>query len=422
MVLGAAFAGPGAWAQTFRTRDEGIAAGRFLIYPSIRFEFTQNSNISYVSDDLPRSEIVGSGVYVVRPRILVDLPIGETRIRWIYSPQYRGYTTNRITQPDPLSHFFDLEVTSPIGPSLEVVVRDHLVRGTIELREVDAGGELVYGLVPFITHDPSLELDFEFNPRHGVSLIPRYSSVRFDQPGEAAFFSYSTRGLEGRYNYRLTEASVLYGYYGYDGTDQRRDQLLIDDVTVTSRSFGVGLRRTINDLVVTEFAGAYEKMQFAGGLGRDYVGPVLTANAEVELNELAVLNVSVGRRAYQSFFANNSYYLSTEASVRLIQQLGRSIFWQISARYEENTYPDRLKILPGFDSLRPSEGVRRRDKSFEADVGAGFKLRQALRLFIGYNFDRRGSNIVQDANPGGMIDPFKYQVNRIIFRVEAGWL
>ena len=44
-----------------------------------------------------------------------------------------------------------------------------------------------------------------------------------------------------------------------------------------------------------------------------------------------------------------------------------------------------------------------------------------MRVFIGYNGERRESNIEQ-LMPGGVFDPYDYSVNRIVFRIEAGWL
>ena len=79
---------------TYDTGGDGLSLGRFLIYPSLGVDLLQDSNVRYASQDLPSSGDLGSGEIMVKPRILVDLPIGQGRVRWVYTPLYRNYTSN----------------------------------------------------------------------------------------------------------------------------------------------------------------------------------------------------------------------------------------------------------------------------------------------------------------------------------------
>ena len=54
-------------------------------------------------------------------------------------------------------------------------------------------------------------------------------------------------------------------------------------------------------------------------------------------------------------------------------------------------------------------------------IGAGFRIAPTARLSVGYNEERRGSNIDQ-VGPGGFYDPFDLRVRRFFFRIEAGWM
>lgn len=423
--------------QTFRTTSEGLNAGHFVLYPSMMLEYTQDGNVRYESQDGPGGSVTRSGIYVLRPRLLVDLPIGSGRVRWVYSPAYREYTNESFQQTRRFSHFLDFEATRS-GPVLSFRASDHLVRATVELPEIDPGREATFGSVPFTSHSPELEVTVKAGARNGLSILPRYSAVRFEDQESAAFFSYRRKGIEMRVSRALSEPTGLYAYYALDTTDQEREQILFGDVSLDARTLGVGLRRTLNQEVITSIAAGYKTIDFRGGSKTDFAGSVLDATASWHLGDDTLLDVSVSRQAYQSFFVNNNYYINGEARFRLMHEVGHSVYWEVSLAYLSNVYADPLDISvtaatpPNLDSdgdgridsyevLEPSVGRRRRDEVYRMQAGAGWQIVPKLRVFIGYNGERRSSNMEQSF-AGGVFDPFDYSVNRAVFRIEAGWL
>ena len=437
-------------AETPTPVSEGLSVGHFVLHPSIAFEYTDDDNIFYRNAEMPGGSVTGSGIFVMRPRLLVDLPIGTGRVRWSYSPVYRNYRSDRYQQSNRFSHFFDLEA-SRSGPVLSVRAVDRLVRGTLELQEVDQGGEIVFGVTPFTTHSPELEFTVKAGARSGLSILPRYSAVSFDEQGQAAFFNYRRKEIEGRFSHALSEPTQIYAYYTIDRTDQEREQIIFGDVSLEAKTFGLGLRRTVNQEVVTSVSAGYRMIHFHGGSGSDFAGPVLDANATWQLSDSTQLSLSAGRQAYQSFFVNNNYYVDTGANFRFLQQIGQKTYLEIQANHQSNSYADFLDIsvtpdtAPGLDcnsttpdplgnpvcvgdgridsyeAFAPSVGRRRRDKLDRVGFGIGWQPVRSLRLFIGYNGERRQSNIEQ-LSSGQVFDPFDYSVNRIVFRIEAGWL
>ena len=408
-----------AGAQVFETRDDGIHVGRFIIYPSIGFDLERDSNVFYRTDDLGDDEIVDSDVIVVSPEIMVDLPFRENRIRWAYSPVYRDYTNEEVQENDEISHFFDLEADFQLGRSLSLTFRDHFVQDTEQLEEVDPGGELTFGLGRFEVHEPKLDLTLDLGARHGISLLPSYSTVDFDEAAAAVFFSYESRGLETRYNYRVSEMTTLYGYYNLEDTDQERDQPFRGEVSIKERSFGIGLRREVNQVVNTLLAAGYKTMDFEGGADSNFVGLTLEARMTLRVSELTRLDLSAVRRPHQSFFANNNYYVSTEGSIRLTQQLARSMYWRGRLSFGENGYSDPL--APGQIFFKPSEGKHRRDHTLGVDLELGFRVHPRATAVIGYNYQVRRSNIEALADDGTTIDPFDYDVNHVRLGIEVGW-
>ena len=437
LLVGALLAAQ-ARAQVYEPRGQGLVAGRFVIYPSILLDYSRSDNIFHQSTDLPREEIIASGASVVRPRLLVDLPLGPSRIRWLYSPLYRDYTSKSFRQSDRVSHYFDLEAVWQSARALRIEVRDHLVRGTVELQEVDPGGELTFGLVPFQVHEPEMTITQRFGARQGISVIPRFGTTRFDEKGEAAFFSSRQRGLEGRYNLDLTPATRLYGFYGSDITDQDRNQVLFRDVRSTTRSAGIGLRRTANQRVVTSASLGYESAEFTGGADEDFSGPVMDLSINGLMSDVLGLSVALRRQPYPSYFVNNNYYVNETGRVQFTHQIGRRVYYTVAMIASGNVYSEPLDIAvtpetpPGldgngnglvddFESLVPSLGRRRIDRLRRAEVGAGFQFHPSVRLIVGYNLERRRSNMDQ-LSRGAIIDPFGYDINVVFFRIEAGWL
>jgi hypothetical protein len=388
-------------AQTLPS-GEGLKTGRFNLYPSLGLEYTQDDNVFYTNTEASSDEFVASGILLLKPRLLVHMPLGSGRILWSYSPVLRNYTDVRVQQPEKFSHLFDLEASFRPGGNLSITARDHLVRGTVELREFDPGGELAFALIPFTVHEPGIDFTLDMGARQGISLIPRYSAVRFDEGDQPVLFNYRRKGAEGRYNLRLSPAAVLYGYVNQDRTNQRREQTDLDHVDVTSRTVGLGFRRTINQSVVTTFSSGYQIMDFRGGPKANFSGAVLDATATWVLTDTTRSELQVRRQPYQSFVGTNNFYLNNYGGVRISQQVGRSLLVVLGGSYQANLYPVKDALI----------GARRRDKNRTLELGLGYTFNPALRVFVGYNSNRRDSKY----------DLADYEVNRLTFRLEMGWL
>lgn len=390
-----------AWGQALPP-GEGLKTGRFNLYPSLGLEYTEDDNVFYTSTDSASDEFVASGILLLKPRLLVYMPLGSGRVLWSYSPVLRNYTNIRVQQPEKFSHFSDFEASFRPGGNLSITARDHLVRGTVELREFDPGGEIAFALIPFTVHEPGIDFTLDLGARQGISLIPRYSAVRFDEGDNPVLFNYRRKGAEGRYNFRLSPTAVLYGYANQDRTDQRREQAVLGRVDVTSRAVGIGFRRAINQTVVTTFSSGYQSMDFRGGAERNFSGAVLDATATWTLTDTTRVELQGRRQPYQSFMATNNFYLNNYGGVRISQQFGRSLFVVLGGSYQANLYPEKEPLL----------GFRRRDKNRSLDLGLGYTFNPALRVFVGYNSNRRNSKS----------DLADYEVNRLTFRLEMGWL
>ena len=395
-----------AQAQTYQTINQGLTFGHFLVYPSVSFEYTQDSNIFFTSADEPSTRPTSSGIAVVRPRILVDLPLRDNRIRWAYSPFYRDYTSRNFTGSNRLNHLFDLEGRFREHRAITLGLRDHFVRGTISLQEQTAGNGLSFGLGSYSAHNPALEIGVNLGARQGISLLPSYSRSSFSGISNSIQYTYTARKLEGRYNYRLSEAATFYGYYNLDSDTQT--QLDIQDLRIRSRSSGLGLTRTVNEAVVTQVSAGYQTMEFEGGMGRNFSGPVVDAGASWLVSDGTRVEFGIVRRPYSSVYTDNNYYVDNEVRGRLTFQIGASTYADVAAAALRNVYA-------------PQSGPRRQDRLIRLEIGIGHQFLRTLRGYIGATSENRRSNVEQVI--GGVdVDPFHIRVNRLLFRLEAGWM
>jgi hypothetical protein len=408
-LLAFALAGS-AQAQTYESLGEGLTVGRFVLHPSMAYEYTYDSNILFMSTDLPGSDPVASGATVVRARILADLPIRNSRIRWLYAPFYRSYTSDRFRPEDRLNHVFHMEGMFHTGGAFTFVFRDDLVRGTVSLQEQGARNGLSFGLGHYSTHTPRMEIGVSLGARHGFSLHPSYSRSAFSGLvsglGQLVDYRYTTRTIEGRYNYKLGEPTTIYGYSALE----KSDQALTDtpDIAIQSRAVGVGLTRTVNEGLLTQVSAGYQTLEFEGGNGRNFSGPVAEASVAWQVADVTRLNFGVLRKPYASIYADSNYYVATEGRARWTRQLGRSTYMDAGVTLQENRYV-------------PAQGVGRRENLIRLEVGAGRQFLKNLRGYVGYNLEQRESNVLQLSGSVGA-DPFHYRLHRILFRLEAGWL
>jgi len=402
--------GGSAQAQTYESIGEGLTVGHLILHPSVSYEYTYDNNILFTSTDLPGSDPIASGTIVVRGRILADLPIGDNRIRWIYAPFFRNYTSDRFRPEDRLNHVFDIEGLFHTGRAMTLTFRDHFVYGTVSLQDQREGNGSSVGLGHYTTHSPQLEIGVSLGARQGVTLIPSYSQSSYtglvSALGQIVNYSFTTRKIEGRYNYKLDEPTILYGYTAVEGTTQT--QTGIQDIAIRSRSIGLGLTRTVNAGLVTQLSAGYETLDFDGGSGRNYSGPAVEASVAWQVADVTQIEFGVLRKPYASIYADSNYYINTEGRARWTRQLGRSSYMGAGATLQFNQYA-------------PPQGVGRRERLIRLEIGTGHQFVKNLRGYIGLNLEQRESNVLQMIGGVGA-DPFEYRLHRIIFRLEAGWL
>jgi putative beta-barrel porin BBP2 len=426
----AGFAGGEGLAETVQPTGQGSSLGRLNFYPSAVVDYGYDSNIFYASQDLDTvTNALDSRILQIQPRLLFDLPMGASWVRWSYRPLFRTYSTDAYTPTKPWSQFFDLDGRLRLGPRFYTTFKDRFVYGTQELQSVDPGGEVKFGDVPFRNHNPLVEVGCDLGARQGVSLVWNYNSVQFTD-NEATFYNYRGHGLQARYNYRVSDTTTTYAYVGDDNTQQVRPppEGIID---VETRGAGVGLNQVLNRAVTTAFNVGYQELNYVGGSLSGYRGAVLSGDASWFVSDVTRLAFQIRRQPYSSFFLNNNYYLNRTIAADVTHQAGSTWYWRAGGGLENSTYSDPLDIT-GFEStfcrpdatstlVCPSDGAIRRDRAWHVQAGLGGQASRSVRWYLGYNYESRSSNILQ-VDKEGFGDPFAYNVSRFFLRFEVGRL
>ena len=395
---------------TSETLGPGLPSGPFKLYPSVSYEYMYDSNILFMSTDLPGSDPVASGVNVLQARFLAILPYHDGRFRLLYAPFYRSYTNDRFSPEDRINQIVGLEwILHQSGPIM-FAFRDDYANGTLSLQEQTARNGVPFGLGHYMIHNPRMEVGVSVGIRHGFSFLPSYSKSEFSGLisgfGLPVDYGYTTNALEGRYNYKHSDPTTVYAYSIVDRTVQTLSDA--PDVTIRSNTLGFGLTRTMNMAIATTVAIGYETMQFAGGVGPDYSGPVVDASVTWQAGNLNRFNFMFLRRPYASIYLGSNFYIATAGQIKWIRQLGRSSYMDAGATLQENEFV-------------PLQGVGRKEQLIRLEVGTGHQFMKNLRGYVGFNVEQRESNVLQMTGGVGA-DPFNYELHRLFFRIEVGWM
>src|SRR5580765_1669655 len=123
-------------------------------------------------------------------------------------------------------------------------------------------------------------------------------------------------------------------------------------------------------------------MQFTGGVGPDFSGPVVDASVTWQAGNLNRIILIFLRRPYASIYLGSNFYMATAGQLKWIRQMGRSSYMYASATLQENEFV-------------PLQGVGRNQQLIRLEVGTGHQFLKNLRGYVGFNVEQRESNVLQ---------------------------
>jgi hypothetical protein len=361
---------------------EAIPVGPFIFSPAIQLQWQHRDNIFFTPDDP-----VVDQVYVARAAIVFELPVYESYVRFSYRPQYREFKEWELREN--WSHFVDLLGGFEFSSGVVLDAAYRFVRGGLETREVDPGGELVFGDRPFNKHFFGLGFDYWITARDGISIDLDYTDVAYDDPLTAPddprdqFYDYTRAFGAIGWVHQLSPILVMdvkYGHIQFDPVNTFAWR------TSTSDQITVGFKGQLSPVIATELQLGWRETDYDPFQGEQllesFSGPIVKGFIDWDLAHGSSLRLDLIRSDYPSNYGINAYYTATGGG--LIYNLDRGDFFgQARARYQVNDYevPDLT-----FGELRS-------DDITTFILGLGYRITDILSLYGSYLYEDRSSSI-----------------------------
>ncbi len=386
LLFGCVFISPQLWAQAatpLSTQEteliavntsEAIPVGPFIFSPALQLKWQLRDNIFFTPDNE-----VSDQLYLARLRLLFELPIYESYVRFSYTPQYRDFRTYQLQ--DKWSHFVNASAAFQFSNGLILNADYNFIIGNLETREVDPGGELVFGDPQFEKHSVSVDGDYWITARDGVRFDISWTDVDHSDP--RLFYDYTMLGGGIGWVHQVSPILVMDLSYDAIKHDAHDSPFQSNDFRdSTSNGLTLGLRGMINPVVATGFRIGYRVTEYNRQPGdppiEDFTGFIASGFIGWDLAHGSNIRLDLLRMPYPSNFADNAHYVATGAS--LMYSIERAnILGQARVRYQNNDYQ-----LPDPDS-----GEFRSDDIYTLGLGLGVRVTKLFSLYGTYLYEDR---------------------------------
>ncbi len=371
--------------------SEAIQVGPFIFSPAVELTWETRDNIFFQKDDP-----VDDTVYLARARLMFELPIYESYLRFSYTPQYRKYSTYHLREN--WSHFVDIAGAFDFPSGLKLTTTYRFASANIETREVDPGGELMWGDRQFDKHDLNLRADYWISPVNGFSVEGGFTGLTYDKP--AYFYDYSRVRYGLGWLHQVSPTLVFEAHYRHevfdaDDTAQYRDS--------DSNELMVGFRGEISPVLSSTLEIGWRATSFDTKPGDpdfdDYSSFATRGALMWQLAHGSELQLELIRQDFPSNYGLNAYYTSTGGSLAYRLQRER-LFGHIKAAFRTNDYE-----LPD-----PVLGLDRSDDITTIEVGLGYRFNELLSL--------RGAYAHQDRET---LHPYSYDADHFLIGLVLGF-
>ncbi len=376
--------------------DEAIPIGPFLFSPTVQLTWQHRDNIFFTPDNE-----VADNVLLARARLLFELPIYESYIRFSYAPQYRDY--KNYDYREKWGHYFDIGGEFEFSSGLEMAANYQFIQSAMEVREVDAGGELMPGEDLFDKHFFEIRADYWFSERDALSLEGAFDRIDFDQTEDTFFYDYSRDRLGIAWLHQINPVLRLDVRYRRTEFDSE-DTLPYRDST--SDEVTVGLDGQLSDVIRVGMSVGWRNTSY------DYSGPdsdftdfssfIMQGDITWDMAHGSSLRLNLLRSDYPSNYATNAYYTATGASLIYDLIYGR-IEGQLRVRFQNNDY----------ELIDPWFGEYRSDDILTFGLGLGFRFTELLSL--------RGGVLIESREDGLTERPYSYDTTILFLGLVVGY-
>ena len=356
--------------------DEAIQVGPFIFSPALEIAWQDRDNIFFTPDNEINDQLI-----LIRGQLLFELPIYESYVRFSYTPQYRDYKDYNFE--DKWQHFFDAAAAFEFSSGLTLNLAYSYIIGNLETREVDPGGELVFGDSNFDKQWARVSGDYWATGRDGISFGASWEDLNREDP--QLFYDYTRLTGTVGWIHQMSPILVMdvsYGVIDFDAQNTPDENNDFRDSL--SHSLTLGFRGQINPVIATEIRVGYGIVQYDPAPDQpqveDFKGAILNGFISWDMAHGSVLRLDLLRMPYPSNYGDNANYVATGAS--LIYSIDRgNVFGQLRGRFQNNDY-----TRPDLNT-----GEYRSDDIYTFGAGLGYRFTYYLSLWGSYLYEDRDS-------------------------------
>ncbi len=356
--------------------EDAIPVGPFLFSPAVQLSWQDRDNIFFTPDNP-----VSDQVWQASARLLFELPVNESQIRFSYMPRYTDYRTYELE--DKWSHHLEAGGRFVFANGLVLDASYGYIVGNLETREVDPGGELVFGDPRFEKQVVRVGLDYWLTHRDGVFVDGGW--IELDHSDPRFFYDYDQVWAGVGWMHQLDPSLTMdlrYGVAEFDAHDDLFGSNSFRDST--SNEITLGLDGQLSPVLGTGLRAGYRTIDYDPAPGdpevSDFGSAVAKGYLAWELAHGSLLRFDVLRSAYPSNYADNANYVASGGGVLYSIDRG-SLYGQVSGRYQVNDYemPD------------PLTGEERTDDILTLGLGLGYRVNRRFSLWSTYVYEDRQS-------------------------------
>jgi hypothetical protein len=370
---------------------EAIPVGPFLFSPAVQLTWEHRDNIFFSPD-----REVADQIYLARARMMFELPVYDSYVRFTYVPQWRDYKNYEFEEN--WSHFVDIGSDFEFANGLRLATAYRFVSGNMETREVDPGGEFIWGEFQYRKHFLSVAAEYWLNQTNGLMVEGGLTDMSYEDV--PLFYDYSRTQVGVGYLRQLNPTVVLDLKYRREDFDAAE---AVDFRDSTTDELTIGLKGQITAVFSSEIRAGVRHTAFDLRPGdpdvEDFQGFVVNGSLRWEMAHGSTLRLDLLRWDYPSQYGENAYYTASGGS--LIYNLNRGrLYGQARVRLQNNSYELQDPATPG----------KRSDDITTFGLGLGYRFTDLLSL--------RGSYLHEDRDT---LYPFNYEVKIFVLGLIFGF-
>jgi hypothetical protein len=369
------------------THDNVIAAGPWLLAPSLTTGWSNDSNVFYQS---AAANPTSDRVLHVMPELKALLPFRNSEFEGRYRRDFVDYDKTELDSTGYKEYAAALRLRFSTHDTLELA--GALTRGQAELLRFDAG-ELVFQGEPYRLNAWGVALSRDVLGHRGYSLRAQRVDLNFDTDtdNQFRFFDFRTTSVEAEYREPVRPNLSILTTVRAESADH-----FCHNLTPRGRfcpEVGVPFRTERSGIVMFGVRGAVSGGEpFFFRIGRDvrrYASPVRVdedlvgdGHLTVRLRPSTRLYVDVNRGLWSSFFLDNDFYRSQGAEAR-VERVGR----------RRSTVGGILGLQAADYARAVDDGARRRDRRVRMVAYATLPFRERAALRLSVERHRRSTNL-----------------------------